>query len=95
MKKSLCLILSCCMFFCGCADNYHHSDHCDEFSADRINLTPEERKNYIPILTPTTDVATECYCYTEDAIIVTGYGVLIGALCFGAMVSGYGYQLYP
>ncbi|MFZ9034222.1 MAG: hypothetical protein ACO21J_09765 [Anaerohalosphaeraceae bacterium] len=76
MKKSRCLILSCCMIFCGCAENYHWTDYCDEFSADRV-VEGTEREDYNPLLTPATDVATECYCYTEDAAITTAIGVAV------------------
>lgn len=80
MRQTICLVLSFSILFYGCADNFHHSDHCDEFSADRVNLTPQERNHYIPVLTPTTDVLCECYCYTEDAVIITGFVVLFGGI---------------
>ncbi len=62
------------MVLCGCADNYHWTDYCDEFSADRF-VEGKERDGYNPLLTPATDVGAECYCYTEDAAI----GVVVGA----------------
>ena len=79
MKKSLCLIVSCCMIFCGCAENYHWTDYCDEFSADRV-VEGKERDDYNPLLTPATDVATECYCYTEDTVIGVGIGAAFVAV---------------
>lgn len=83
MNKTLCLILSCCIILSGCADNYHWTDHCDEFSADRVS-EGKERENYNPFLTPVSDPLTECYCYTEDTVITAGmgagYAVLLGGM---------------
>jgi len=64
------------MIICSCAENYHWTDYCDEFSADRV-VEGKERDEYNPLLTPATDAATECYCYTEDAVITTGIGVAV------------------
>ena len=76
------------MVLCGCADNYHWTDYCDEFSADRV-VEGKERDEYNPLLTPATDVATECYCYTEDAAITTGISVVVVAFV-GAMIMAEG-----
>jgi hypothetical protein len=90
IKKMLCLILSCCMVLCGCAENYHWTDYCDEFSADRV-VEGKEREDYNPLLTPATDVGAECYCYTEDAAIGVGIGAAVvvvgGAYLFATGVS--------
>jgi hypothetical protein len=67
------------MVLCGCAENYHWTDYCDEFSADRV-VEGKEREDYNPLLTPATDVASECYCYTEDAAIGTGIAVAYAAI---------------
>ena len=84
IKKTLCVILSCCMVLCGCAENYHWTDYCDEFSADRV-VEGEEREEYNPLLTPATDAATECYCYTEDTVIGVGIGAAAVAVV-GVMI---------
>ena len=86
IKKTSCVILSFCMVLCGCAENYHWTDYCDEFSADRV-VEGKEREDYNPLLTPATDVASECYCYTEDTVISTGIGVATVALV-GVVVVG-------
>ena len=111
IKKTLCVILSYCMVLCGCAENYHLSDHCDEFTENRIKqekkrkdtmaiiMVPAydletgkhyqieqtfEDEYYNPYITPVTDVATECYCYTEDAAVGAGIGVVVGAVIVGS-----------
>jgi len=67
------------MILSGCAENYHRTDHCDEFSADRV-VEGKERENYNFLLTPVSDVAIECYCYTEDTALLAGAGILIVTL---------------
>lgn len=68
MRKILVLILLCSMLFSGCAYNFHITEHCDCFSADRV-VDGKEREGYNPYITPVTDVVMECLCYTEDGLI--------------------------
>ena len=60
----------------------------NEFSADRV-VEGTEREDYNPLLTPATDVASECYCYTEDAVIAAGIGGAIVAVG-GALIMADG-----
>ena len=76
MKPVICFALICLIFISGCAENYHWTDYCDEFSADRV-AEAQERQNYNSYLTPVSDVAIECYCYTEDTVISTAVGTAV------------------
>ena len=71
MKNMQCLTLLWCLILSGCASNFHITEHCDSFSADRV-VDGKERGGYNRYITPLTDVMMECLCYTEDALISLG-----------------------
>ena len=82
MRKVICVLLGFLLIVSGCSD--HLSDHCIEMSGE-IALPKELRENYLPVLTPITDIAGECYCQVEDAAFVSlmivvwiGFGFLQG-----------------
>ncbi len=79
MKKVFCMLLGFQMVVSGCAG--HLSSHC-EAASDEIAEPSDVRENYYPILTPVIDVAAECYCYCEDAVIVA-FWLAVLALVYG------------
>ena len=76
MKAVICLVLISSIIISGCAENYHRTDHCDEFLADRV-VEGQEREDYNLYITPVSDVATEYYCYTEDTVISAADGTAV------------------
>ena len=64
MRKVICVLLGFQLIFSGCSE--HISAHCQNLS-DEIASSQDMRENYHPVLTPITDVASECYCHVEDA----------------------------
>ena len=98
MKKTVSVLLSCCLVLSGCvADltgcegDYHFSSHCQEFSEDRMETDTEHRDGYNDFLTPVSDFTTECYCHTEDTAIAglvgAAYAVLFTGLIAGLVVT--------
>ena len=67
MRKVFCVFLGILLIVSGCSP--HLSEHCQDIS-DEIDTYPDMRENYNPTLTPITDVAGECYCHVEDAVLV-------------------------
>ena len=62
------------------------------YPSERVHRFPrvvegEEREKYKPFLTPVSDVATECYCYTEDTVIAAGIGVVYVVLLGGMIMA--------
>ncbi|MHC5086116.1 MAG: hypothetical protein ACYSOV_11065, partial [Planctomycetota bacterium] len=51
MKAVICFALICLIDISGCAENYHWTDYCDEYSADRV-VEGQEREDYNPYITP-------------------------------------------
>ena len=93
MKAVICLLLISSITISGCAENYHWTDYCDEFSADRV-VEGQEREGYYPYISPVSDAATECYCFTEDTVIsaavgtaVVGYTVFVTCPEVGNMLN--------
>lgn len=92
MKDVICLTLIGLLIISGCAENYHWTDYCDEFSADRV-VEGQERENYKPYITPVSDVAAECYCYTEDAVIGAAIGTAVAGYTVFVTAPEVGYLL--
>ena len=92
MRAVICTALICLIFISGCAENYHWTDYCDEFSADRA-VEGQERENYNSYITPVSDVATECYCYTEDTVISAAVGTAVVGYTVFIIAPDVGYLL--
>jgi hypothetical protein len=86
-RKVFCVLLGFQLAVSGCGE--HMSVHCRRFSG-QIAADPGMRENYNSILTPITDVATECYCRVEDAALVTtGVTVVAGSVVLRVVAESF------
>jgi len=88
MRKVFCILLGFLMILSGCSS--HITAHCQNLS-DEIATSQDMRENYHPTITPVTDVAAECYCHIEDAVIAIVAAPVIVAyagICVVATIGG-------
>ena len=84
MKSQCCVCLIFLLLISGCYE--HISNHCQLVSEQKAD-PPEERENYDPLLTPVTDVFSECYCVAEDGILAVGIAALWAVYIVGYSIT--------